>query len=227
VARRARRRIEQEFAIETVARQVLEFYTERIAARAGPEAHGRTFRESRTHVRRRRRRRAAGRLPPAAAALAVGGGGAGRARPLPAGGREGLHRNDFERYYWAGHGARHGLDIYRFDARDDRQFKYAPVFAQLMTPLVCSRSCTCPRPMLGRAHVEQVRFAAGLWYWVLCLSYFGALALAILMARPADGRARPLPARRRWRCRFGSSWTMVRLGQINMPVMFLPCSVAG
>jgi hypothetical protein len=116
-------------------------------------------------------------------------------------------KSDFPRYYTAGCVARAGGDIYEPGSTREfqyLQFKYLPVFAQIMIPF----------------SFFPVAVAAYLWYVLLAVSYLGLLAVTLAWARPS-------PRHRLWVAALAVALTArffvdnARLGQINLPVAFL------
>jgi hypothetical protein len=106
---------------------------------------------------------------------------------------------------------------------DDRQFKYLPVFAQGLAPLaaLAERVRPFPGPDAAEPSEAQLRLGAGVWYALLCLAYLGTLALAVSLcsATGARQRAAIVLAALALSARFFVD--NLRLGQINLIVMFL------
>jgi len=130
---------------------------------------------------------------------------------------EASYNADFERYYYAGSVALRGGDIY--EATDDKQFKYFPVFAQLMMPVAYygeRHGCEC-----HDSYRYELRVAAWLWYAILRASFLGSLWLVISLAKPICTKEALLLAviAVAFSARFFVA--NARNGQINLPVMFL------
>lgn len=129
------------------------------------------------------------------------------------------HRADFERYYVAGCVAARRGDIYQAGA--DLEFKYLPFFAQLMAPLaMVSEGLATGRPFDGPTP-RGLYLGATIWFVVLACSYLGSLLLTVLLCRPSTRRDGW------WIAAFAFLFSArfandnLRLGQVNMPVMFL------
>ncbi len=143
--------------------------------------------------------------------------------------------SDFGRYYTGGCRASHAGDIYA--SKGDLSFGYLPVVAQCFSLLArpcewLARATTAsPRtperwlktgaPVLPETPtVEGLRLGAGVWYGLLCLSYLACIAMSIDMCRLASLRQRMWLALGAVIVSARFFLMNVRLGQLNMFVMF-------